>query len=185
MTESQRHQLLLEMLQQTGFVTVEQVIDRLQVSPATARRDINKLGESGKLKKVRNGAEAVSQNRVAWTPMNIHQAQNHEEKVRIARAASQLVKPGESIVINCGSTAFTLGREICGKDAQVITNYLPLANFLIEQEHDSVVIMGANIIVAKLLHWHRRKVSLRYMRGTGCSQVARGSPLKGYIRPIC
>lgn len=142
MTESQRHQLLLEMLQQTGFVTVEQVIDRLQVSPATARRDINKLGESGKLKKVRNGAEAVSQNRVAWTPMNIHQAQNHEEKVRIARAASQLVKPGESIVINCGSTAFTLGREICGKDAQVITNYLPLANFLIEQEHDSVVIIG-------------------------------------------
>ncbi|MDN6109867.1 MAG: DeoR family transcriptional regulator, partial [Enterobacterales bacterium] len=98
MTESQRHQTLLEMLQQTGFVTVEQVIDRLQVSPATARRDINKLGDSGKLKKVRNGAEAVSQNRVAWTPMNIHQAQNHEEKVRIARAASQLVQPGESIV---------------------------------------------------------------------------------------
>lgn len=51
MTESQRHQTLLEMLQQTGFVTVEQVIDRLQVSPATARRDINKLGDSGKLKK--------------------------------------------------------------------------------------------------------------------------------------
>jgi DeoR family ulaG and ulaABCDEF operon transcriptional repressor len=31
---------------------------------------------------------------------------------------------------------------MCGKDIQVITNYLPLANYLIEQEHDSVVIMG-------------------------------------------
>lgn len=142
MTESQRHQIIQEMLQQAGFITVEQVINRLNVSPATARRDINKLNDVGKLKKVRNGAQAVSQNRVDWTPMNIHQAQNHDEKVKIARAASQLVNPGESVVINCGSTAFLLGREICGKDAQIITNYLPLANFLIEQEHDSVVIMG-------------------------------------------
>jgi DeoR family ulaG and ulaABCDEF operon transcriptional repressor len=142
MTEAQRHQILLELLAQTGFVTVEQVIARLGISPATARRDINKLDESGKLKKVRNGAEAINQPRPRWTPLNIHQAQNHDEKVRIARAASQLVTPGESVVINCGSTAFLLGREICGKPVQIITNYLPLANYLIDQEHESVIIMG-------------------------------------------
>ena len=142
MTEAQRHQILLDLLAQTGFVTVEQVMSRLGISPATARRDINKLDESGKLKKVRNGAEAISEQRPRWTPMNIHQAQNLDEKVRIARAASQLIAPGESIVINCGSTAFLLGRELCGKPVQIITNYLPLANYLIDQEHDSVIIMG-------------------------------------------
>ncbi len=42
------------------------------------------------------------------------------KKVRIARAASQLIAPGESIVINCGSTAFLLGRELCGKPVQII-----------------------------------------------------------------
>jgi len=92
MTEAQRHQILLELLAQTGFVTVEQVIARLGVSPATARRDINKLDESGKLKKVRNGAEGISQQRPRWSPMNIHQAQNHDEKVRIARAPRQPVE---------------------------------------------------------------------------------------------
>lgn len=51
MTEAQRHQILLEMLAQLGFVTVEKVVERLGISPATARRDINKLDESGKLKK--------------------------------------------------------------------------------------------------------------------------------------
>lgn len=51
MTEAQRHQILLDMLAQLGFVTVENVIERLGISPATARRDINKLDESGKLKK--------------------------------------------------------------------------------------------------------------------------------------
>ncbi len=60
---------------------------------------------------MRNGAEAITQQRPRWTPMNLHQAQNHDEKVRIAKAASQLVNPGESVVINCGSTAFLLGRE--------------------------------------------------------------------------
>lgn len=51
MTEAQRHQILLDMLAQLGFVTVENVVERLGISPATARRDINKLDESGKLKK--------------------------------------------------------------------------------------------------------------------------------------
>lgn len=91
---------------------------------------------------MRNGAEAVNLPRPAWTPLNIYQAQNLDEKMRIAQAAAALCHPGESVVINCGSTAFLLGREIVGRDIQVITNYLPLANFLIEQEHESVVIMG-------------------------------------------
>ncbi len=64
------------------------------------------------------------------------------KKVRIAKAASQLVNPGESVVINRGSTAFLLGREMCGKPVQIITNYLPLANYLDRSEHDSVIIMG-------------------------------------------
>lgn len=35
MTEAQRHQILLEMLAQLGFVTVEKVVERLGISPAT------------------------------------------------------------------------------------------------------------------------------------------------------
>jgi DeoR/GlpR family transcriptional regulator of sugar metabolism len=72
--------------------------------------------------------------------MNIHQAQNHDEKVRIARAASQLVNPGESVVINCGSTAFCWAGDV--RQAGADHHLLPLANYLIDQEHESVVIMG-------------------------------------------
>ncbi len=142
MTESQRHNAILDLLQRKGQISVADVIAAFDISPATARRDINKLNEIGKLRKVRNGAEATQTPRPAWTPLNIHQTQHLDEKMRIAAAAAQLCQPGESVVINCGSTAFLLGREICGKPVQVITNYLPLANYLIDQEHDSVVIMG-------------------------------------------
>ncbi|MEQ9743028.1 HTH-type transcriptional regulator UlaR [Pectobacterium actinidiae] len=142
MTESQRHNAIIDLLQRRGQLSVADLIELFDVSPATARRDINKLDENGRLRKVRNGAEAVTPPLLVWTPLTLYQTQHVDEKMRIAKAAAQLCQPGDSVVINCGSTAFLLGQEICGKDVQVITNYLPLANYLIEHDHDSVVIMG-------------------------------------------
>jgi DeoR family transcriptional regulator, ulaG and ulaABCDEF operon transcriptional repressor len=142
MTEAQRHSAILELLQQKRYITVSSLIEAYDISPATARRDINKLNDSRKLRKVRNGAEAITQEKTVWSPFNINHVSNHDEKVRIAQAAASLIAPGESAVINCGSTAFLLGQELCGQDVQVITNYFPLANYLIEEEHDGVVIIG-------------------------------------------
>lgn len=142
MTEAQRHHAILALLQQKRHMTVSGLIETFSISPATARRDINKLNETGQLRKVRNGAEAVSREKSPWSPLNSQQSANHDEKIRIARAAAALIQPGESAVINCGSTAFLLGKEVCGQDVQVITNYFPLANYLIEEGHDGVVIIG-------------------------------------------
>jgi len=142
MTEAQRHQAILDLLQQKRHMTVSELMDAFQISPATARRDINKLNEIGKLRKVRNGAEAISQGKSQWSPLDSHESFNYDEKVRIAQAAAKLIHPGESAVINCGSTAFLLGQEICGQDVQVITNYFPLASYLIKEGHDGVVIIG-------------------------------------------
>ncbi|MGN4990577.1 HTH-type transcriptional regulator UlaR [Aeromonas sp. 97A] len=143
MTEAHRHNAILELLNQKRHLSVNSIMQAFDISPATARRDINKLNDSGKLRKVRNGAEALMQARKAhWSPLDSNESLTHSEKVRIAQAAAALIKPGESAVINCGSTAFVLGQEICGQDVQVITNYFPLANYLIENDHDGVVIIG-------------------------------------------
>jgi len=142
MTEAHRHNAILELLNQKRHLSVNSIMQAFDISPATARRDINKLNDSGKLRKVRNGAEALMQARKAhWSPLDSNESLNHSEKVRIAQAAAALIKPGESAVINCGSTAFVLGQEICVQDVQVITNYFPLANYLIENDHDGVVII--------------------------------------------
>ncbi len=143
MPEAHRHNAIWELLNQKPHLSVNSIMQAFDISPATARRDINKLNDSGKLRKVRNGAEALMQARkVHWSPLDSNESLNHSEKVRIAQAAAALIKPGESAVINCGSTAFVLGQEICGQDVQVITNYFPLANYLIENDHDGVVIIG-------------------------------------------
>ena len=59
MNETYRHKQLLSLLEEKKILSTNEIIDLLGVSPATARRDISKLHEQGKLRKVRNGAEAI------------------------------------------------------------------------------------------------------------------------------
>ncbi|AWY44703.1 HTH-type transcriptional regulator UlaR [Glaesserella parasuis] len=138
MNENYRHRQLLDLLTERKALSTQEIIELLGISPATARRDINKLSEQGRLHKVRNGAEAIS---VGFIPSN-REIKNNDEKQRIAEAAGKLCKEGDSVVLTCGSTMSMLGSRLCGQRLQIITNYLPLANHLIDHNHDDVVILG-------------------------------------------
>ncbi len=63
MNEAQRHEGILSLLEENHSITVGHIIEQFGISPATARRDISKLDEIGKLKKVRNGAERIKRKR--------------------------------------------------------------------------------------------------------------------------
>lgn len=142
MNEVQRHNEILSLLESNRVINVSLITEHFNVSPATARRDISKLDEQGKLRKVRNGAERIENKKRKWTPLNINSTDHYEEKSLIAVKAAELCLPGESAVINCGSTAFLLGQQLCGKNVQIVTNYFPLASYLIDQDHDDVILIG-------------------------------------------
>lgn len=142
MNEVQRHHEILSLLSEMKSINVSHIIDRFQVSPATARRDIAKLDELGKLRKVRNGAERLEEKKATWSPLNITNTEHYSEKSSIALKAAELCQDGDSVVINCGSTAFLLGQELSGRDVQIVTNYFPLASYLINEDHENVIIIG-------------------------------------------
>lgn len=142
MNEVQRHNNILALLNEENSIKVSTIIETFNVSPATARRDLSKLDELGKLRKVRNGAEKLESVRKVWSPLNVDNTENYREKNHIASAAANLCDNGDSVVINCGSTAFMLGQELCGQDIKIITNYFPLASYLIERDHEGVIITG-------------------------------------------
>ncbi|MFC0309471.1 HTH-type transcriptional regulator UlaR [Gallibacterium trehalosifermentans] len=140
MNEQIRHQKILTLLAQKKIASTPELIDYLGVSPATIRRDIKKLDQLGKLRKIRNGAELIT-NQSITKPL-LTEPLSSGEKQRIATAAAALCKDGESVILTCGSTMMMLGIALCGRNVQIITNYLPLANYLIEHNHEQVVIMG-------------------------------------------
>lgn len=138
MNENYRHKELLQLLENRKALSTADIMQLLDVSPATARRDISKLAEQGKLRKVRNGAEVVN----AANPIKPKKIKNADEKQRIAEAAGRLCHDGDSLILTCGSTMEMLGEVLSNRKLQIITNYLPLANRLIENSHDDVVIIG-------------------------------------------
>lgn len=142
MNEITRHNEIVSLVDNKGILKVTDLIDHFSISPATARRDITKLDQDGRVKKVRNGIVKIEEKKPIWAPLDITNTDNYHEKARIALRAATLCNNGESVVINCGSTAFLLGRELCGKDLSIITNYFPLACYLIEHDHENVIIMG-------------------------------------------
>ncbi len=148
MNENYRHRQLLNLLEERKALSTQDIIRLLDVSPATARRDITKLNEQGCLKKVRNGAEVIEKKTYRSQPLAIN---NSGEKKRIAELAAKLCQDGDSVILTCGSTMLMLGSRLCGKNVQIMTNFLPLANYLIEHDHNDVVIMGGNTIKIRLL----------------------------------
>lgn len=152
MNEQLRHSEILSYLKQVGKISVQELVSQFEISPATARRDINKLNDLGRLHKVRNGAVHVENvpKAPAQSATSVYQlmsppadaVHNPIEKDRIAEVAANLCKEGESVIINCGTTAFMMGSKLAGLDVQIITNYLPLANHLIIEAHEKVIILG-------------------------------------------
>lgn len=149
MNEYQRHNQIVALLDERQSLTVNNIVETFEVSPATARRDLTKLNAEGRLIKVRNGAEKVQETETKgtssssfWSPLNPDNTTNFLEKSKIAKCAANLCNHGDSVVINCGTTAFMLGQELSGQDVKIITNYFPLATYLIEQDHDGVIITG-------------------------------------------
>ena len=59
MLEQQRHRLILDLLEERQFVRLQELVEALNASPATVRRDINKLAEEGLLTRIHGAARGA------------------------------------------------------------------------------------------------------------------------------
>lgn len=151
MNEAQRHRSLLDYLESHTFITTNDYVAMLDISLSTARRDITKLAEEGKLKKIRNGAEVIQSDHaphhtpVSFIP-NEAQIEHLDAKKRIAKAAVELCDEHDSIIISGSNSTFLMGQYLAGRDVQVVTNFMPLAHSLITQDHQSIIILGGQYL---------------------------------------
>jgi DeoR family transcriptional regulator of aga operon len=141
---------LLELLTESGRVTVEEAADRLEVSQATIRRDFDQLAQQQMITRTRGGAVA---NGVSYDlPLRYKTAKHSEEKQRIGTAAAALVSPGMVVGLNGGTTTTEVARALAVRpdlsstadDAQltVVTNALNIANELLVRSRMKIVVTG-------------------------------------------
>jgi DeoR/GlpR family transcriptional regulator of sugar metabolism len=130
MLERERHQLIQKLVEERAIVSVGDLVALLGASEATIRRDIVAMAERGEIKRVRGGAEALRPRHrphLAGVPFELSRDVRVAQKRAIARAAAALVKPGESIIINGGTTTWRLVEFLRGADLDILTNSFPMA----------------------------------------------------------
>jgi DeoR family transcriptional regulator of aga operon len=150
MTQQQRLNQVLELVSERGSVSIADVSDRLGVSTATVRRDLNTLAEQRLLTRTHGGASALGSG--YELPLQYKIARQAEAKLAIARTIAAMIAPGESVGLNGGTTTTEVGRML-GRDERlrsvadtpgvtIVTNALNIAFELSVREHIKIVVTG-------------------------------------------
>ncbi len=123
---AERHRRIQELLRERRVVRVSTLADLLGVSEVTVRRDLEALEHRGLLERTHGGA--VLTQRLHAEPAYYEAiSSNPEEKRRIGEAAARLVKAGDAIYLNGGTTTLQVFRHLDAPGVKVITNHVGIA----------------------------------------------------------
>ena len=140
----QRRRKILDLLEQKGQVTVRDLVERFTVSAVTARGDLDALASNGSA--VRSHGGAVRRLEASQDyPLRLKETLHRGEKIKIGRAAADLVRPNEVIILDSGTTTAEVARQIKAKKLQpltIITNALNIASELMDAPGISVIMVG-------------------------------------------
>jgi DeoR family transcriptional regulator, aga operon transcriptional repressor len=140
----ERRRKILELLDRDGRVMVDELVRRFKVSAVTARADLDALAERGALVRSHGGAVRLI-SPVQDYPLKFKEGLHHAEKIRIASAAVQFIQPGQTILLDSGTTTGQVARQIRLqriKPLTVITNALNIALELADCQGISLIMIG-------------------------------------------
>ncbi|MDH6591858.1 DeoR/GlpR family transcriptional regulator of sugar metabolism [Variovorax sp. TBS-050B] len=143
MLTSQRKQHILSVLRRDGNVVARSLSEELALSEDTIRRDLRELAAEGLLRRVHGGALPLAPAEADYAGrMQLATA----EKVAIGRAAAALVRPGQVVLIDGGTTAVQMARHL-GADlrATVVTHSPSVAVELVDHAGIEVVLIGGRL----------------------------------------
>lgn len=147
-SDSDRHRVITDLLRERPFASVRDLQERLGVSAATIRRDIDKLHEIGKARKVYGGIsarEGAVTNRLSARPYDENRDIAVEAKRAIAEKAAELIRDGDSIIVHAGSTCYQLGIQLARRNVRIYTNSMPLAAYLGEHGTCHLALAGGEL----------------------------------------
>ena len=136
-----RHEKIVNLVREQGFVAIGTLADKFEVTPQTVRRDINTLSDQGLLQRHHGGAGPIlSTENVDYTDRKILCLR---EKQIIAKLVAQHIPSRSSLFINMGTTTEEVAKVLVNHDKlRVITNNLNVAKTLSGNSNMEVIISG-------------------------------------------
>ena len=148
MLKEERQRYIVDKLRAEGKVLASELCNALHVSEDTVRRDLRDLFEVGIIQRVHGGA-------LLRSPIEnyaIREQQNTSAKDEIAQAAVQLVRNGQVIIMDGGTTTYRVAHRFPSDlRATIITNSTPIATLLGEYPNVEVILLGGKLYKPSLV----------------------------------
>lgn len=140
----ERRERIRQLIAARREASVAELCDLLGASPATIRRDLERLKQAGLLQRRHGGAVAPQVAAAAPEPPILERSvEQAEEKRRIGQAAAALVQDGETLFISGGTTTVEVARHLRGRQGlTVLTNALNIAHILLDEPNITLVVVG-------------------------------------------
>ena len=125
MIASARRLYIIKRLNELGIIDYKSIARELDVSEATVRRDFIKLENQGSLRRVQGGAirseEDLENNYQVELSMQSKHTVNTEAKQMVARAAAEVVQPGECVFLDMGTSIGPLAPILLAMPIRIVT----------------------------------------------------------------
>ena len=181
MLKVSRYELILEVIKEKRNIKVEELIERLNVSEATIRRDLTFLENAGKIRRVYGGAILVdTQEESLIYKKEIYS----EEKERIGKFAASLVESGSTIYLDAGTSVFAMIKYLAGiENIKVVTNGLSHIEELYNKKIETYLIGGKMKMLTGALVGASAVLSLKSFNFDLAFMGANGIDIEGYSTP--
>lgn len=144
LTGNPRHDQLLTLIADRGYMNIDELAQLLDVSTQTVRRDIRKLSEQGLITRHHGGAGRASS--VVNTAFEQREVSLTEEKRAIAEAIADYIPDGSTIFITIGTTVEHVARALLNHNhLRIITNSLRVAHILYKNPRFEVMVPGGTL----------------------------------------
>ena len=126
MTAFDRQKRILELVRKDESISVQTLVDELEASPATMRRDLSQLEQEGHI--VRTHGGVLHPSRLAAEPsFSLRQQQAPKQKRLIGRSIAAMVPSGASVFVDAETTCLEVGLALLERAENTLyTNSLPL-----------------------------------------------------------
>ena len=143
MLGEERQQAILAAVEQRHSVSVQELMQLLDISESTIRRDLNALDKEGRLVKVHGGAMAIGGSfHVKDDAVEYRKEINREEKIEIARYAAALIKDQDVVYMDAGTTTELMIDYITAKNVIFVTNSFAHAKHLSQKGYTTYILGG-------------------------------------------
>jgi DeoR family ulaG and ulaABCDEF operon transcriptional repressor len=151
MHAAEREKAILGLLANQAFISFRDLQKQLAASPATLRRDLERLAGEGVIARVHGGAHLLGNDRASvdlkltGVPFHENINRNRPQKEAIGKAAAALCEAGQGVMIDGGSTTLQMCPYLDGLNLQVLTNSLHIVSALLGQAGTRILLPGGAV----------------------------------------